>query len=250
MAVEIVGAPANVSEALSRLEDDLWREAGENLASVILYGGLARGRFRPGKSDVNIIVLLHEASAAAINAISPALRAARRAVEVDPLVMTPGEIVAVAEAFPVKFLDIRDYHVVLVGKDPFVGLDVPRERLRIRVAQELRNLVLRLRRTLVVAGDDEVEASGSLEQAARSFSLLLAVLLSFEGRKMPEDDRTAAVFEAAALAFGLDPEALARWAALRQGSASTAVLPRLFGDALALVARAVEIVDEMAEPKP
>ena len=48
------------------------------LAGLLVYGGLARGRYRPGKSDVNVVVVLREAGAAALAAIAPALRTAGR----------------------------------------------------------------------------------------------------------------------------------------------------------------------------
>src|SRR5882724_5145092 len=77
--------PPAVAAALDRLKEELGRAAGTNLAGLILYGGLARGRYRPGKSDVNVVVLLRDASAATLTAIAPALRTARRAANVVPL---------------------------------------------------------------------------------------------------------------------------------------------------------------------
>ncbi len=66
MLDQLPGAPAAIARAIERLKDELARAAGENLAGLILYGGLARGRYRPGKSDVNVVVLLHDASPSAL----------------------------------------------------------------------------------------------------------------------------------------------------------------------------------------
>src|ERR1700687_3745663 len=55
--LESLGAPPQTAAALARLRDDLQRAAGKNLAGIILYGGLARGRYHPGKSDINLVVL-------------------------------------------------------------------------------------------------------------------------------------------------------------------------------------------------
>lgn len=57
MPAVLPGAPASVTAALDRLYDELSRAAAENFAGLILYGGLARGQFRPGKSDVNVVVI-------------------------------------------------------------------------------------------------------------------------------------------------------------------------------------------------
>lgn len=120
--LESLGAPPSVATVIQRLRDELTRLAGSNLAGLILYGGLARGRFRPGRSDVNLVVLLKDASAKSLTAIAAALRAAWRAARVEPLVLTPAEVKAAADAFATKFLDIQSFHILLTGEDPFVGL--------------------------------------------------------------------------------------------------------------------------------
>src|SRR5260370_25984489 len=81
--LEGLGLPAEVSAALGRLREDLGRAAGGNLKGLLLYGGVARGRYRPGRSDINLVVLLADMSAAALQAIAPALRAAWRAARVE-----------------------------------------------------------------------------------------------------------------------------------------------------------------------
>ena len=125
-SLEGLGAPAGVVAAIGRLREELAGAAGANLAGLILYGGLARGRYRPGRSDVNVIVLLHDATAASLAPLAPPLQAAWRAVRVEPMVLTPAEVRHAADAFPTKFLDIKEHHIVLAGDDPFVGLEVAR----------------------------------------------------------------------------------------------------------------------------
>ncbi|HMF13642.1 MAG TPA: hypothetical protein VKE94_15090 [Gemmataceae bacterium] len=189
-------APPGVAASLRRLKDDLGRAAGANLAGLILYGGLARGRYRAGRSDVNVVVLLNDVSAGALAAVAPALRAARRETAVEPIILTPAEVPAVAHAFPTKFLDIKEHHVVLAGADPFASLEVPSEAIRRRVAQQLRNLSLRTRRRyLNTVGNPEAQAE-TLAGMARPLALEAAALLRLVGKPVPPEDRTAAIFEA------------------------------------------------------
>jgi hypothetical protein len=248
MSEQLPGVPPAVAEALERLKDELTRLAGPNLAGLLLYGGLARGRYRPGQSDVNVVVLLHDASGAALSAVTPALREAWRAVGVDPLLMTPAEIPHAADAFPTKFLDIKNHHILLAGADPFSGLEISREQIRLRVEQELRNLLMRLRHRYVSAGSDAEVLTRTLVRAARPFALQLAALLQFVGKETPTTDRTAEVFAAAATAFGLEREPLARLAELRQNPALTADVPALYVGVLEAVARAADIADRTKEP--
>jgi hypothetical protein len=244
----VPGAPAAITAALDRLKDELTAAAGGNLAGLILYGGLARGRYRPGKSDINVVVILHDASAAALAAVAPALRTARRAAGVDPLLLTPAEVARAADAFPTKFLDIQHHHVLLAGTDPFAGLEVSSEHIRLRVAQELRNLLLRLRHRYIAIGNDEAMLTQALARVARPLALGLQALLQLAGKEVP--DRSAAIFDAAVAAFGLEREPLARLAELRQNSRPTGGVAALFHGVLAAVARAADAADQMKEPPP
>jgi hypothetical protein len=240
-------APPAVAAALDRLKDELSRAAGANLAGLLLYGGLARGRYRPGKSDVNVIVLLRDTSASALAAIAPALRTARRAADVVPLILTPAEVKPAAVVFPTKFLDIKNHHIVLCGEDPFAVLEVPREPLSWRIVQELRNLTLRLRHRFVAAVDDRTAQAASLAELARPLALQLVAMLQFAGKEVPADDRSATVFQAATKTFDLDGETLARLAALRLGEPVREELPVLFGRALAVLARVTELAERLKE---
>jgi hypothetical protein len=229
------------------LKEELVRAAGQNLAALLLYGGLARGRYRSGKSDVNLLIVLHEASVQALTAIAPALQTAWRAVGVEPMLLARAELARTAQAFPTKFLDIKNHHVVLAGTDPLTDLEVPREHIRLRIEQELRNLLLRLRHGYVRAGSDAAILSRVLARAARPFALGLAALLQLAGKPVPADDRSAAIFEATVAAFGFDREPLARLAALRQDARPTGDVPALYHDVLQAVARATDLAGQIKE---
>ncbi|MBI1832355.1 MAG: nucleotidyltransferase domain-containing protein [Planctomycetes bacterium] len=245
MLDRIPGVPENIRAALVKFQEELVGAAGKNLAGLILYGGAARGRYRPGKSDVNVVVLLHEITAAALAAIAPALRSARRAAGVDAMILTLAEVAPTAVVFPVKFLDIRDHHIVLHGDDPFARLEVPREQLRLRVVQELRNLTYRLRRRFAAGFDGRVGLTTTLANLARPLAVELIALLRLAGKDVPSEDRSAVVFGAAASAFGVDGEPLARLAALRHGEPVADDLPTLFGRVFATLAKLIECAEQL-----
>src|SRR5436305_13655719 len=115
MSATLPSAPPPVAAALDRLKDELSRAAGENLVALLVYGGLARGRYRPGKSDVNVAIVLRDAGAGALQAIAPALRTARRSVAVVPFILAAAEIPCAGLVFPTKLLDIKEHHIVLCG---------------------------------------------------------------------------------------------------------------------------------------
>src|SRR5262245_54920184 len=88
-SLDALAAPPDVQARLRELCDELDRAVGPKLAGVILYGGVARGRYRPGASDVNLLILLNDVSAETLAAVAGPLRSAWRAVRVEPLVTTP-----------------------------------------------------------------------------------------------------------------------------------------------------------------
>jgi hypothetical protein len=247
MSQQLAGIPAEIASGLERLKAELARAAGPNLKGLILYGGLARGRYHPGRSDVNLIVLLGDLSTSSLAAVAPALRNARRSIGIEPMLMAQEEVAAVADAFPTKFLDIKNHHQVLLGADPFLDLAVTREQIRLRTAQELRNLQLRLRSRYVDIASDAPLLNRTLVRAARSLALQLLTLLRIADKEVPAEDRTAAIFDASVSAFGLDRESLAGLAELRKHPQPIDKLGGLYDGVLHAIGEAIAIADKLKE---
>ena len=66
---------------------------------------------------------------------------------------------------------------------------------------------------------------------------------------MPADDRSASIFAAAADAFGLDRQALARLAALRQDPEASVDATELCHGVLQALDRAANVADQLKEPR-
>jgi predicted nucleotidyltransferase len=238
-----VGAPADVRSAVELLCRELVEAASQNLVSVILFGGLARGRFRSGRSDVDLVVILRESSAAKLAAIAQPLHRAWRAVRVEPMLLTPLELPRLASLFPTKLLDIQAHHVVLYGDDPFVGLAASPQELRYRVKQELRNLQLRLRRRFIAVSDDDQGAIQVIGSVVRPLAIQLGWLLQLSGHERPKTDRTAAIFEISAQLWNLDGALLAKLASMRANSGETADVLDLFDRLLTTVERIADVAE-------
>lgn len=214
--------------------------AGDNLLGLILYGGLARGRYNPDTSDINIVVVLRDASAHAIARIANPLHAAWRGRRVEPFIVTPRELSRLAVAFPTKILDIQRRHVVLYGDDPFSGFEVSREHIRLRVEQELRNLALRMRRRLVSIHDDPGALGRAADDAAAPLAVNLRALLFLEGIVSDEFQPTLAIYERAAEAFGLDVEALTATKRIHRNDGEATLSAEMFGRLLATIDKAAD----------
>lgn len=239
--IELPEAPVAVATALGHVSDELRAAAGDNLVALVLYGGLARGRHRGPRSDVDLAVVLADASPERVREIAPVLMAAWRVARVEPWILGRTEIGRLAEVFPTRLLDIREHHLLLYGEDVFADVVIDPRLLRLRVEQELTNLSLRLRRNLVSLSADGPSMTTYLAGVARPLAIQLAVLLRVAGRAVPAEDRSAAIYAEAAAAFGLDGVALASLAELRQGEAVVEDVAALLGRVQAAVTRAAEV---------
>ena len=237
--------PPDVAAALDELGSSLRTEAGDNLLGLILYGGLVRGRYNPQTSDINVVVLLRDASADAMAKIARPLHAAWRAKRVEPLIIAPTELPRLALAFPTKVLDIQRRHIALLGDDPFDGIEVSRDLIRLRVEQELRNLVLRMRRRFIAIHDDPAALAAAVDDAAATLAVNLRALLFL--REIVSDERqpALAIYERAAQTFGLDADALDAMKRLHRSPDDAMVSTELFGRLLSTIAKAADIATSM-----
>jgi predicted nucleotidyltransferase len=230
--------PARVRTAL----ESLIERVREDVDSLAVYGSLARGTYRERESDVNLAVVVLEASAAKLHALHDPFRTAFREVRVDPFFVEAGEIARIAEAFPIKLRDIRAHHDPIFGEDRFASIEIDREHLRIRLEQELRNHLLRLRRAAVDHGNDAGELARSVYRSARALELELGTLLELSGEEPPAS--AAEVAAAAAAKFDLDRATLDAVARFRTGAGEIDVAAA-FDGVLAVVGKAVEIADQL-----
>ena len=192
-----------LNELVSRLRE----AAGKNLESIILYGSAARGDYRPGASDLNILCTLVTIDVNELQLLSPVVSWwTQEMKEPAPLFFLTEELGRSTDVFAIESLDIKRAHRVLFGKDPVANLEVPMNLHRVEVERDLRMTLLRLRQHLLHAGRDEMEATKVLRKTISGvLTLLRHTLLAF-GEEPPAEPqgifaRIAAVSSADAEAF-------------------------------------------------
>lgn len=189
---------------------------GERLRSVVLYGSVPRGEYVEGVSDINLLLLLD-------NVDTPTLAAAAaveaRMVErgVNPLVLEWRERIRAADVFGIELLDMRDAHEVLAGVEPFDGLNVPRQALRLQTERELRTRLLALHSAMLHAKENAGVPGAILIAALPAFVTYLRAVLRLAEEPIPSTmrevirrgcDRTGA--DPAGLLAALDARLAAR----------------------------------------
>jgi predicted nucleotidyltransferase len=168
---------AKLTELVSRLKE----AAGKNLESVILYGSAARGDYRPGSSDLNVLCTLVTIDMNELQLISPVVGWwTKELKEPAPLFFLTEELRRSTDVFPIESLDIQRSHKVLYGPDVVEGLEIPMNLHRVEVEHEMRLMLQRLRQHVVHFGRNEMELSAVLKKSiSGTIALLRHTLLAF-----------------------------------------------------------------------
>ncbi|MBA3319753.1 MAG: hypothetical protein H0T50_16900 [Gemmatimonadales bacterium] len=174
--------------------------------SAVMYGSAARGDFVPGRSDLNLMLILDDLSPRALGALAGSFGAWRKSGYEPPLVISRLEWARATDVFPIEITDMRCGYEVLRGSDPVAGLTVAPGDLRHALEREFRGKLLRLRQGYVAAAGDAAALGTLAGRSSGTVMVLLRGLLVLLGRPVPREPVELAA--AAAAAMGLDGEPL------------------------------------------
>lgn len=228
-----------LDEALDTLGRQLGELAGLN-ASAVLYGSVVRGDWIPGRSDVNLLVLIDDVSPAALRRLKPAVTEWHGKGFVPPLIMGRQEWRESADVFPIEIADMQVTHRVLCGADPVAGMAVAPSDLREAVERELRGKLVRLRQAYVRFGDAGQILGGFALASIATYFALLRCLAILSGRAPGATPRATAAAVDAELGAEL---AVAVEIASHRAAAEWHCPPETFVRYLELVRRTTELID-------
>ena len=187
---------------VGRLKD----AGGTNLEAILLYGSAARGEYREGKSDLNVMCTLASVSASELARIAPAVNWwTNEQIEPSPLFFTEPELHSSADVFAIELLDMQRDHRVLFGKDVLAGIHVPTNLHRIQVEHELRTMLLKLRQQFLLSAHHKKELRLVFAKSISSARTLARHVLIALGENPPHGIRE--LFDRVAEKSGADPRA-------------------------------------------
>ncbi|HEY3934931.1 MAG TPA: nucleotidyltransferase domain-containing protein [Gemmatimonadales bacterium] len=230
---------AKLDQSLDKLTKAVSTLPGLN-ASMVLYGSAARGDWIPGRSDVNLLLLVDDVSHSALRQLTPAVTAWHANGFVPPLIMGRAEWVQSTDVFPIEITDMQLSHKLLCGADPVKGMAVAPADLREAVEKELRGKLIRLRQAYVRFGDAGMILGGfALASISTYFALLRCIAVLY---RRPPGTTTADTATALSAELGADVQ-VATEIARHRGEPEWNCPPDSFTRYLDLVCRTVELVD-------
>ncbi len=187
------------------------------------------------------MVVLKEVSIDILDRMAPAIRQGMRSFGLTPLVLSTGDLNRSTDVFPVKFLHMQKHHCVICGSDVLSGIAISRDHLRLRCEQEIKNLMLRLRRFYLQRRQRPEAMERTLDEVVPPFMANLSVLI-----ELKTGEATTDVVDAAEAA-GLPGAVLRELLALGSGQLKPdgEELRRLYGAFMETVQQAAEIVDSL-----
>ncbi|MEZ4410789.1 MAG: nucleotidyltransferase domain-containing protein [Polyangiales bacterium] len=193
---------------MKSLRDALVSGAGDALSAVLVIGSAARGDWRQGRSDVDLMVVLRDDRREVLTRIGHPLLLARYASRVEAMILREDEIPHAADVFPLLYDEAGEDGVAIHGSSPFKGLKISDRHRALRVEQELREARIRLRR-MVTDGDGAPKSLAmAVERKLRQVRSPLRSLLRLRGSDPGAD--LAAVLSAAGRTYDVDVAPLAK----------------------------------------
>lgn len=150
---------------------DLQRIFGTRLQSLVAYRGLD-----DQPDDVRTLALVERLSFQDLAACVPLVPVWRRNGCAAPLLLTRDEFVRTLDVFPVEYGGIIASHDVLVGENPFAGMQVSEADLRRAIELQAKSHLIHLREGFLESGGQPAAVARLIAMSVDPLRALVAHL--------------------------------------------------------------------------
>jgi predicted nucleotidyltransferase len=180
-----MGTENEVTEKARQVADDYRRVFGQEIVSVILYGSAMTADYVPGKSDLNLMIVLSEEGINRLHLAHDLVARWRKKRVGTPLFVTKTYIASSLDTFPIEFLNIKRNYLVLQGEDVLAGLSFNKEFVRMQCERELKGKLLLLRERYVETGGERRILRDLIVASLPTFIFVFKGLLYILGEEVP-----------------------------------------------------------------
>ena len=175
---------------------------GDDLVSVILYGSATGPNFQPGQSDINLMIVLTEDGIEHLDQAFDVVNKWRKSGVAVPLFLTEEYIQTSLDVFPIEYLNFRNNHVLVFGKEILKDLEFSPEFLRLQCEREIKGKLLLLREAFLETSGKGRALKGLILQALPSLMAIFEAILHLKKLTIPKERRE--IVRAMADAFNLE----------------------------------------------
>jgi hypothetical protein len=196
--------PANAQKALEPFLGAVLEECGEDVVSILAYGSVTGADYSPKTSDINIAVVLKDAS---ISRLKPLLKTVKKGIRsgiTAPLFLTPTYIKMSLDTFPIEFSTMKDSRCVLFGEDALEDITVDTADLRRECEHQLKGKMIMIRQAYLEQALSRKGIEKVIKAAFRSLMPVFRSILRVKSGQTPPHDN-AEVLSQMGEEFGVDP---------------------------------------------
>ena len=236
------GLGAEVERQLLEVIEEFERLCHRRLVAVFLYGSAARGDFIPGRSDLNLLIVLQSLGLDDLGATAKLFHRWKMP-RITPLLLTASEVRSASRVFPLELSDIKEFGRLLYGSNLLAAIPVEPDHVRAQCRRELHGRLIRLRQEYLELGDRRNALAGILAGALTSLLPVFRAVLRLSGSPVPTTDE--AVVDAFVGQHHLDRDLFTALLAHKRGSRqfATADLEQLLGRLIVEWERLIGLVD-------
>lgn len=237
--------PDNPEDILAGVTNDYRTVFGGDLTAIILYGSATGADFVPGKSDINLLIVLTDHGIGQLRkAIDPVSRWRKQNVA-TPLFMTKAYLDSSLDSYPVEFLNMKQNHRTIFGEDVLAELSFDPKYLRLQIERELKGKLLLLRSGFLETEGMPKRVRGLIGVSLNAFVAAFKALLYLRGQDIPGPRRD--VIEAAAKLMKMNPDVFLKCNDIKEGTDrfTRAEVQAIFDDYLKAVSDLCLSVDAM-----
>ncbi len=241
-AADSPGIGPTEERQLQEVGGELEQLYGRHLMAVFLYGSAARGDFIPGRSDLNLLVVLQSIRLEDLRRGAKLFHRCKK-LGIAPLLLTVGELRLASRVFPLELSDIEESGRLLYGSNLLAAIQLESDHVLAQCRRELHGRLIRLRQDYLELGDRRNAVAGTLTGALTSLLPVFRALLRLSGSPVPTMDE--AVVDAVVAKHHLDRDLFIGLLAHKRGSRqfATADLEQLLGRLIVEWERLIGLVD-------
>jgi hypothetical protein len=211
----------------------------------MLYGSATGSDYRPGKSDINFMIVLSEQGIDRLKQAFEMVKKWRKRNVAIPLFLTENYVKTSMDVFPIEYLNFQRNYLPVYGKDILKDLSFDPEYVRLQCEREIKGKLLLLREAYLETSGKGRALKEVISQSTRAFIAIFEALLYVKGLEMPKEK--SVVIRATTQAFEMDSGVFEKLLDVREDKVklSDEDMRRLFQAYLAEVRKLSKLVDAL-----
>ena len=160
---------------------------GDDLVSIILYGSGAGSSYRPGKSDINFMIVLTEGGIERLDLAFEMVKKWAKKKVATPLFLTEGYIETSLDVFPIEYLTFQKNYVLAHGRDVLKDLAFDLELVRLQCEREIKGKLLLLREAYLETAGKGKPLKELVANSIPALTAIFEALLYIKGKEIPRE---------------------------------------------------------------